>query len=431
MSGSSLMTVLTGVLVGLVASNSLRSSADELRQVPHLPTAPPPRAVESQPTVPKADLKAVVDGNNAFAIDLYKRLAEKDGNIVVSPYSISSSLAMTYAGAREKTSEEMAKTLRFTLPPERLHPAQAAVRQSLQSGSEAGKSEFCVANALWGQSGLSFNDEYLQLTRDYYGASFREVDFKSDSEGARRTINTWISEHTRGKIRSLLSRNDQLADTRLVLTNAVYFKGTWSTPFSKDRTIEDKFRISSDRTVPIRMMKGRFYCRCVEADRSKAVVIPYRGATQSMIVVVPDDIDGLPAVERALSFDKVRTWLDGPGCDVRLELPTFRMRERYSLVKVLGEMGMKLPFGSDGDFTGITDKLRLPIRGVFHEATIEVDEEGAEAAAATAAVVAKPISLKPIAPPRVLLVRADKPFLYLIVDNTSGAVLFAGRVTSL
>lgn len=375
--------------------------------------------------VPAEDLRAVADGNNAFAIDLYKRLAEKsDGNIVVSPYSISSALAMTYAGARGETAAEMAKVLHFTLPPDRLHPAQAALGRSLRAGGD----EFHAANALWGQKGVRFRGEFLRVTRDNYGAGLREVDFAADPDAARRTINGWVAAQTRDKIRALLHADDLSARTRLVLTNAVYFKGAWASPFSKGGTAPDTFRVAADRTVPVRMMNGHFTCRWFERDGVRLVALPYRGRTRSMVLVVPAAADGLPAVERGLSADRLRAWLDGGSAgEVRLALPVFRATARTRLSSALDGMGMPLAFRREADFTGVTDETRLHIDEVVHEAAVEVGEEGTEAAAATAVVTKRPLSGKK---PRVLAVRADRPFLFLILDDPSQAVLFLGRVAS-
>ncbi|MBN9518697.1 serpin family protein [bacterium] len=389
--------------------------------------AQPPAA----PGVPDADLKSVVDGNNAFALDLYRGVSERaGGNVVLSPYSVASALAMTTAGARGKTAEEMAAALHVTLPPERFHPAQAALARALQT-SGGGAAELRVANALWRQRGFAVRDDFLRLTRDHYGAGLREVDFVADPERARQAINAWVGEETRGKIPNLLTGRDVSADTRLVLTNAVYFKAAWHTSFPKDLTADDTFRVTPNRTVPVRMMNGTVFCRGREVGGVKVVALPYRGAGQSMVLVVPNNPDGLAAVERALSPDALRVWFAAGLCEARLALPVFRARERLPLGGVLGEMGMRLPFGIDPDFGGVAEADRLQLEAVVHEATIEVDETGAEAAAATAVVTRRPISaVKQPSRPPALVVRADRPFLYLIRDNPTGAVLFVGRVTN-
>lgn len=205
--------------------------------------------------VPEADLKALADGNNEFAIELYKKLAAgHDGNIVVSPYSISSALAMTYSGARGETAEQMKKTLHFTLPQDRLHPAFGGMAEQLQ-GEKDGPNELHIANALWGQRGLPLLPGFLDLTRRNYGGGFREVDFLEDLEAARRTINRWVEERTQDKIRELLGPTDLGSDTRLVLTNAVYLKAAWTRPFLKEETKEAPFEVSPDEKVTVPMMQ--------------------------------------------------------------------------------------------------------------------------------------------------------------------------------
>ena len=388
----------------------------------------PPLAPEPPVEVPPADAKAVVEGGNAFALDLYKTLAAKPGNVVCSPYSVSAALAMTYAGARGETAAEMAKVLGFTTLGERVHPSQADLAHRLKGDPAKGQPEFHVANALWGQRGVPFMPEFLALTRTHYGAGLREVDYIGDTEGARRTINGWVGEQTKGKIPELILAGMLTESTRLTLTNAIYFKGSWLHEFPIKDTVDDKFRVTATETVPTRMMHARIQGWCYEGDGVKAVWLPYQGGGKSMLIVVPDEIEGLGAVEGMLTAEQLKRWRDGrESTDVKLQLPKFKATFKSLLGETLRGMGMPLAFdGVRADFSGIVQSSGWFIKDVIHEAVVEVDEQGTVAAAATAVVMNAPISMPRRR--RIITVRADRPFLYLIVDDATQAIMFVGRV---
>ena len=374
---------------------------------------------------PPADTKALVEGGNAFAIDLYKRLAAEKGNAVCSPYSVSAALAMTYAGARGDTAAEMAKLLGFAELGERVHPAQADLARRLQGDPAKGQPEFHVANALWGQRGYGFKPEFLKLTQANYGAGLREVDYVGDTEGARKTINGWVGDQTKGKIPELIPPKILDESTRLVLTNAVYFKGSWLNEFDAKLTGDDKFRVTPTETVPVRMMRRNGPAAFFEGDGVKVARLPYQGDTKSMLVVVPDDVAGLATLEGKLTAELVAKWRgDLHEGEVTLRLPKFKATAKSRLGDALKAMGMPSAFDAGkADFTGMTDKERLFLSAVIHKAVVEVDEKGTVAVAATAVVAA----LSSGGPPSVT-VRADRPFLYLIVDDATQAILFVGRV---
>ena len=378
--------------------------------------------------VPPADARALVEGGNAFAIDLYKKLAAEKGNVVCSPYSVSAALAMTYAGARGETATEMAKVLGFTALGERVHPAQADLARRLKGDSVKGRPEFNVANALWGQRGVEFRPEFLKLTQANYGAGLREVDYDANPEAARDAINGWVRDQTKGKIPKLLLPGMVTRGTRLTLTNAIYFKGSWLHEFPIEGTVDDQFRVSATETVPIRMMNAHMKGLCYEGDVVKAVRLPYQGGGKSMLVVVPDEVEGLAAVGGQLTSAQVKKWwLATTSADVKLQLPKFKARYNVLLGGILNRMGMTRPFGaSTADFGGIVEGEKWSISDVVHEAVVEVDEEGTVAAAATAVIMLAPIS--PPSRPRHVTVRADRPFLFLIVDDATQAIVFVGRV---
>ena len=373
---------------------------------------------------PEADAKALVEGGNAFAIDLYKKLAAEKGNVVCSPYSVSAALAMTYAGARGDTATEMAKVLGFTALGERVHPAQADLARRLKGDDAKGQPEFNVANALWGQRDYGFKPEFLKLTQAHYGAGLREVDYVTDTEGARKTINGWVGDQTKGKIPELIPDGVLSIDTRLVLTNAIYFKGSWLDEFKPKETTDDKFRVTATESVPVRMMHQHKSAECFAGDGVKVARLPYQGKAKSMLVVVPDEVEGLAAVEGKLTAEQVAKWRAGlHEGDVQLHLPKFKATGKSRLGETLKAMGMPLPFDAvKADFTGMTDKQRLFIGAVIHEAVVEVDEKGTVAAAATA------VEMFGDGGQRSVTVRADRPFLFLIVDDTTQAILFVGRV---
>jgi serpin B len=375
--------------------------------------------------VPPADVKALVAGGNAFAIDLYKQLAGEKGNVVCSPYSVSAALAMTYAGARGDTAAEMAKVLGFTTLGERVHPAQADLARRLKGDSAKGQPEFNVANALWGQRDYGFRPEFLKLTQAHYGAGLREVDYVRDTAGSRKTINAWVGDQTKGKIPELIPDGVLSSGTRLVLTNAIYFKGSWLDEFKPKETTDDKFRVTLTESVPVRMMNQHKSAAFYAGDGVKVVRLPHQGKAKSMLVVVPDEVEGLAAVEGKLSAEQVVKWRAGlHEGDVQLQLPKFKATAKSRLGETLRAMGMPLAFTDGGaDFTGMSDREHLFIGAVVHEAVVEVDEQGTVAAAATA------VEMKAASAPLIVTVRADRPFLFLIVDDATQAILFVGRVT--
>jgi serpin B len=371
------------------------------------------------------ELKALVQGNNAFAFDLYARLSQKKGNVVFSPYSISNALAMTYAGARGQTAEEMAKVLHFTLGQERLHPAFAELVADLYKDGKGRPYHLHVANSLWGQKGYPFLDGFLELTRKNYRAGLKEVDFERVPEEARHTVNRWVEEQTRDKIKELLLSGDVTPSTRLVLTNAIYFKATWQTPFPKDQTRDAVFAVAPGEKPSVPMMRqpeGMF--RYFAGDNFQWLELPYKGGQLSLVVLLPHKQGRLAGLEKALTASAIQRGVD--KLQLRLgevALPRFQATLRVSLGEDLKQMGMPLAFSRGADFSGIASAENLRLTGVIHKAFIDVDEVGTEASAATAVVAAGTKSIRPFS------FRADHPFLFLIRDTQTGSILFLGRVT--
>jgi serpin B len=385
---------------------------------------------EREPAVPAADTAAVAKGNNQFALDLYNHLRATEGNQFLSPYSISTALAMTYTGARGQTAGEMAKVLHFTLDQKRLHPAfQALLAQASGTGKKEPPYQLSVANALWGQKGYGFLPEFLNTTRANYGAPLNEVDFVSDAPQAVRVINEWVELQTRDKIKKLLQSGDVNADTRLVLTNAIYFKGNWADKFSKKSTRDAQFHVTADRAVKVPTMHRTDEYRYLDGGSFQALELPYAGRHLAMLVLLPEKVNGLAALEKQLS----EAWLAKQlprlqSQEVIVALPRFMLTRRYELANALGDMGMPSAFDpARADFSGMSGSTKkLFVSAVVHKAFVEVNEEGTEAAGATGVVLKKEAA----EPHRPVEFRADHPFLFLIRDNRSGSILFLGRLAN-
>ncbi len=379
----------------------------------------------------KLDREATVKGNTEFALDLYGKLRAQevraqDGNLFFSPYSISTALAMTYAGARGETADEMAKALHFTVAADRLHPAFASL---LAETNRAGKKpgyQVSIANALWGQKNFGFLPDFLNLTRSRYGAGLQEVDFIDDTEKARQTINAWVEDKTQQKIKDLLPPGIVNVDTRLVLTNAIYFKGYWALQFKKANTRKEPFKTAAGKSVqaPLMHQKDRF--GYFKGSDFQALQMPYQGKDLSMVVLLPDRVDGLAEFEKKLTGPNLAKWLAGLATkEVQVALPKFKMTREFNLNDALTALGMRQAFiAGAADFTGMSGSGRkLFIQAVMHKAFVDVNEEGTEAAAATGVVIGlTSVQITPV-------FRADHPFVFLIRDNRSGSVLFMGRVT--
>ncbi len=366
---------------------------------------------------------------NAFALALYQKLKEQDGNLFVSPFSISTCLAMAYAGARGETATQMAQALRFPLDQERVHPTLGRLLESLNAEQRERTYQLVVANALWGQRGYGFFRDFLDLLRTRYGSELHEVDFATGAEAARQTINEWVEEQTREKIKDLIGPGMLDPLTRLVLTNAIYFKGRWRSPFEKDATHPALFHMtagppgSDDVDVP--MMAHTEDFGYMEGEGFQALELPYEGDAFSMVIFLPKRPDGLEGFEQSLTSDNLTALLPRLQIqEVQVFLPKFKMTSAFQLSEILRSMGMMDAFTlGTADFSGMTDREKLAIAEVIHKAFIEVNEEGTEAAAATATEM-----LGCAEPPSTPVFRADHPFVFPIRDVRSESILFMGRV---
>jgi serpin B len=375
-----------------------------------------------------SDRSAAVQGDNQFAMDLYAQLdREQSGrNLFFSPTSVSLALAMAAAGARGPTQAEMAKVLHLDAD---LTQAGAHDHQLLEQWNAAGEKrgyQLRVANRLWGQKGCLIHPEFLALTRQQYGAEMLLLDF-SQTEAARGEINHWVEQQTNEKIKNLIPPGSLDALTRLVLTNAVYFKGDWVTPFDKKRTQDEDFMVSAEGKVKAPLMHHTATLGYADEETLQVLEMPYVGRELSMVVLLPKKVDGLPELEKTLSLEKLTALLAKlRACKVVASIPRFKMETSFGLGPTLQALGMRQAFSRSADFSGISSAEGLYISAVIHKAYVDVNEQGTEAAAATG-VVMKALAMRRVEP--IPVFRADHPFLFLIRDTRSGSVLFMGRLT--
>ena len=380
---------------------------------------------ESDPDVTPGNVGEVVAGNNRFALDLFHAVAETEGNLFFSPYSISTALAMTYAGARGETATEMGETLHYTLPQAELHAAVNALNLQLTGNEDGEDFELAVANALWGQEGKEFHQEFLDLLAAQYGAGLRLVDFSSaeGQEAASERINEWVSDATEEKITDLVNPQIFTDLTRLVLTNAIYFNGLWEQPFDGN-TREAAFTLPDGSTVTVPLMSRRADSAYASGDGWLAAELPYQGARASMLILLPAEGE-FETFSQELDAAQIEEILAALApTDLKLYLPRFEYAAEMTLADTLAGMGMPLAFSdSEADFSGMAEiPPRLYIAHVLHKAYVAVDELGTEAAAATAVVMEEESMPEEM--------RVDRPFLFLIRDTEQGTILFLGRVVN-
>ena len=369
----------------------------------------------------------VTAGNNRFAFDLYRRLAtdpaHAGGNLFFSPYSTSSALAITYEGARGTTADEIGAVLHLPANDTLRREGFAALNAALNRGS--GNYTLRTANALWAEETYSFLPDYIDVAARWYGANATSLDFINDPEGSRETINRWVEEQTEDRIRDLLPPNSIDPLTRLVITNAIYFKGTWVEQFDANETTEEEFRVAPNETVLVPMMHGDAVYPYAETETLRVLEMPYAHGNETelaMLVLLPKK-DNLTAAEEVLDAERL-AGLRGSlvSQNVRVFFPKFTLETGYPLPGVLAAMGMPTAFANDAaDLSGMDGTRDLFITGVFHKAFIDVNEEGTEAAAATGVIAGGGVT--PV-------FRADHPFVFLIVEKDSGAILFMGRVVN-
>jgi serpin B len=406
--------LLTAVVVGsqLPAVSELLSGTTAKEDIPVLD--------DSGATA--SSVEATVEGYNGFSFDLYSRYAADNGNILFSPYSISTALSMTYEGARGETAEEMEAVFGFLEDPSMRLPSVARIYNTLNDADR----EYALhtVNALWIQQGYPVLEDYVDAIVDYYGGDVNALDFVSEPDESRITINEWVEDRTYDRIKDLFPSGSIDGNVRLVLTNAIYFKGDWLYEFNEDATSEEEFHVSPTSTVTVDMMSLRDETfNYAETDELQILELPYTGEDVSMLILLPKE-GHLDDVESQLSAERLGEWLElMEGAAVNVYLPRFTFETKYFMMEDLAEMGMPTAFTDAADFSGMNAEDRLFIDKVIHQAFIEVNEKGTEAAAATGVS----ISLSAAIQEEVFL--ADHPFVFLIRDVDTGVIMFMGRVT--
>jgi serpin B len=423
-----ILTAMAVLLAGLTSCTQPTASPAASPAVADVLQSDKPRV--TSPSVTESDLDNLVSDNNAFALDLYQQLRTKDGNLFYSPYSISVALAMTYAGAKGETEEQMAHTLHFGLPQDRLHPALNSLDIELAKrgeGAEGRDSEgfrLNIVNTIWGQKDYKFLSSFLDTLAENYGAGLRVMDFAVSSEESRITINDWVSEQTEGKIEDLIPQGLINELTRLVLTNAIYFNAAWAYPFEESMTWDEPFHLldGSEVTVPM-MRQTENFVGYTEGEGYQAVELPYDSHELSMVILLPRE-GNFEQFEGSLDHQLLAPILEALEHDsVNLKMPKFEFESGFGLSDTLAVMGMSDAFSGNADFSGMTGNRELFIQEVIHKAFVSVDEAGTEAAAATAVVM---VTSAP--PEEPIVVNVNRPFIFLIRDIETGSLLFMGRV---
>jgi serpin B len=397
---------------------------------------PDPAIGQSEPNGDPDDLEFLIESNTKFAFDLLETAVatEPSENLFVSPLSISIALSMTWAGARGDTEDAMAETLGFELDQSDLHPAFNTLTRTLHErsepddggggmdeGSEGGEPfELAIANALWANEGHSFREGFLDTVRDHYGAGVEEMDFAEALEESREEINGWIEDRTENRIEDLLPAGSIDPSTVLVLTNAIYFLAGWHHSFDESDTTNAEFTALDGSTEEVSLMSQTERFPYTETDEYRAIELPYVGEATSMVVVLPEEFE---EVEKSLDADRLAEIFDGfEEIEGTISLPRFEIESSFELADVLGELGMEVAFTGGADFSGMIEGGGIWIDEVYHDTFVAVDEEGTEAAAATA------VAMEDSEPLEVFEMRVDRPFLFLIRDRETDSVLFLGRV---
>jgi serine protease inhibitor len=382
-------------------------------------------ADHAQASAPAQQTQQVALANRAFGVELYKRLAAEQGNVFISPISLAGAFGPVTAGAQGETRAAIGRVLHFPADDTALHGDLGQLLQKLETDTAG--SQVSIANGLWLMKGFAVRPAFVSVATTSYGAEVESLDFRNGAAAAQR-INSWVERETKGRIPKLIEPSSLDEMTALVVTNAVHFLGDWAQPFNASSTSPQPFYLAGGTTREVPLMYGKRYTRYAETDGVQLLELPYKSDRLSMIAVLPKERNGLPSVERKLDDQRVGAWLQqlasAQPVEVRVHLPKVELRTSYQLVDPLKAMGMAIAFDPDrADFGGIADR-QLFISQVVHKTFLRMDEKGTEAAAATGVEIE--LTSAPSVPPPTF--RADHPFLVLIRDNRTGAVLFMGRI---
>lgn len=373
----------------------------------------------------KTEISSIAQGNNEFAFDLLKEIPYERDNMVISPFSISTALAMTYAGARNVTLEEMAKVMHFDRDQVLFNANFGAYIKTINNIAKE-HVELNIANSIWAQQDYSFLQSYFDLIEDVYDSETFQVDFRANREAVREDINNWVYDETREKIKDLIAPGVLTDDTRMVLVNAIHFLGPWLKEFDPEQTRKNHFYLQGREFVMTDFMHSTDTLPYFEDESMQVLEMPYSGNNFSMVILLPKETPEMESIEQSLNnetFNNILNRLESKEVDIAI--PKFEAETKLDLDEVLMGMGMVQPFNRYADFSGMTGDLDLKIDKVIHQAMIEVAEEGTEAAAATAVVVIRKTSIDP--DPRTMFI-ANRPFMFFIKENEHNSILFAGRV---
>ena len=406
-----------------------KSAAAVTETIPHnqpnINNQAPPIEVKVLTSTPEG-IAEVVTANNQFAIDMYQQINgqpdQADKNVFFSPYSLSTAMAMLYAAAEGETKAQIQKTFHYPVPAI-LNPNSAALYNQFNKSNPDYK--LATVNDLWMQQGLTLNKSYADTVQHYYSGQVTALDFEGSPDPARQTINKRIAEKTKQMIPELLSKGSIKSDTAVVLTNAVYFKGDWTLPFTAERTSAQPFYNAIGRASTVQMMQQQSYFSYYEDKHIQVVQLPYKGDDLSMLVVLPklNHKLAMQQLAKSLNATKIKQWSAGlVRQEVDLQLPKFTLDARYQMKTLLGDMGMTKAFNNEAEFNLYADGPPIKLDEVYHQAVVTVDEKGTEAAAAAGAVgmyvgMSYPVEFK-----------ADHPFMFMIKDNKTDAILFLGQV---
>lgn len=370
-------------------------------------------------------MESLAESNNLFAIDLFKQIQSDSENLIFSPYSIGTVLAMIYSGSGGKTMEEMSEVLYFPSP-ELLDPVESGMRESMQETDTMRGTDFRLANAIWAQENFSFLPAYLTRVGKYYDAPLSLMDFvePSNREKSRIKINDWVEEKTNNRIQDLIQPGILDASTRMVLTNAIYFNGGWMFPFDKAATSSSLFHPSKQESIKTDFMHQARSYPYYEDEEIQAISLPYKNNRMALMVLLPKSIEGWRMISHVISYERINLVISGLETrEVQLALPKFKSELIVNLRQELTSMGMGTAFSRNADLSGMTGEKNLYIDEVIHKAFIEVSETGTEAAAATAAIIGLKSGLRDD-PVRFF---ADHPFVYFLLDQQTGCIIFIGR----
>ncbi|MGO9122351.1 MAG: serpin family protein [Desulfomonilaceae bacterium] len=372
------------------------------------------------------DSQSVASCNNSFALQIYEKLRNQEGNLVFSPYGISSSLSLAYAGSGGTTKVQIEDLFHLTITGDQFHRVFGDLNDSLVSGAKSRGYDLKIVNSLWHAKGSDIRRDYITVVEKCYRGSIHSVSFERDLESARRLINSWFERQSKGKFKELLADGVLTPQTRMVLGNTIYFNGVWRSKFDKRDTEKAPFTLIDGKQVVVPMMRqaGKFNYK--ESDTFQALELPYKTSRLSMIVLLPKERDGLANIENTLSKKNIDEWMNGMSKqELDIDLPKFKFFSKLALVEPLKSLGLTEPFSvNSADFSGIDGEGKLFISDIVQEAMVEVSEKGTEASAATSAVAETKSMRSAIA------FRADHPFIFLIRQTDPTAILFLGRLVN-